>query len=107
MKQYEKNGATGVGCSTQMGKNGTGKQERSKIREHMEVISSCGCHMGTVDRVEGDTIKLTKNDPQASGHHHFIPLDWVAKVDNKVYLNKDAAETRDNWAEEPVGANPL
>jgi hypothetical protein len=81
--------------------------ETSKIRDHMEVISSCGCHVGVVDRVEDERIKLTKDDPQASGHHHFIPLKWVARVEDKVYLNTDAAETRRDWEEEPVGHHPL
>jgi len=82
-------------------------QERSKIRDHMEVISSCGCHMGVVDRVEGERIKLTKDDPQASEHHHYIPIDWVQRVDDKVHLNTDAEETRREWEEEPVGHHPL
>jgi hypothetical protein len=107
MEQHEKNRQVSAGCANQMGGRKADSQERMRIREHMEVISSCGCHIGEVDRVEGDIIKLTKNDPQASGHHHFISMDWVAKVDDKVYLNKDAEETRRDWAEEPVGANPL
>ena len=32
----------------------------SKIKEHAEVIGADGVHVGTVDRVEGDRIKLTK-----------------------------------------------
>ena len=31
-----------------------------------------GEHIGTVDRVEGDQIELTKND-SPDGFHHFIP----------------------------------
>jgi hypothetical protein len=34
----------------------------SKIKEHMEVIGADGAHVGTVDRVEGKRIKLTKAD---------------------------------------------
>jgi hypothetical protein len=73
---------------------------RASIREHMEVMSSCGCRIGTVDRVEGNEIKLTKNDPQAAGKHHLIPLGWVASVDNQVHLNKDAEEARRDWKTE-------
>ena len=36
-----------------------------KVREHMEVIGADGVHVGTVDRVEGDRIKLTKKDSGA------------------------------------------
>lgn len=38
----------------------------SQIKEHMEVIGADGVHLGTVDKVEGDRIKLTKAD---SGSH--------------------------------------
>ena len=52
------------------------------IKEHMEVLGSDGVHVGTVDHLEGrDLVKLTKNDADASGEHHFIPLAWVDHVD--------------------------
>lgn len=67
----------------------------SEIREHMEVIGSDGQHVGTVDKVEGDRIKLTKNDPQAQGQHHYIPLSAVASVEgDEVELNMSADEAR-------------
>ena len=37
----------------------------SQIHEHMEIKGSDGQHVGTVDRVEGDRIKLTKSDKAA------------------------------------------
>lgn len=58
----------------------------SDVKEHMEVLDSDGQHVGTVDRVEGDEIKLTKNDA-ADGEHHFVPLDWVERIDGSVHLN--------------------
>ena len=45
------------------------------IKEHMEVIGADGVHVGTVDKVEGGRIKLTKKDSgegSHKGHHHFI-----------------------------------
>jgi len=63
------------------------------IREHMEVIGADGVHVGTVDRVEGDKIKLTKKDAQGShaDHHHFISRGLVADVEgNKVRLSANA-----------------
>ena len=30
------------------------------IKEHMEVIGADGVHVGTVDHIDGDRIKLTK-----------------------------------------------
>jgi hypothetical protein len=54
------------------------------IKEHMEVIGADGVHVGTVDGVEGNRIKLTKADSgQGSheGHHHYISLGLVAAVE--------------------------
>lgn len=45
------------------------------IREHMPVVSTDGSPVGTVDHVDGNAIKLTKNDPQAGGMHHWIAQD--------------------------------
>lgn len=57
--------------------------------------------MGTVDRVEGVYIKLTKGD-SPDGKHHLIPLAWVARADperNVVFLNKDPETVRNEWHE--------
>lgn len=63
----------------------------SDIREHAEVVGKDGRHVGTVDRVEGDRIKLTKADskqPGHAGHHHFIDLKLVEAVrGNRVQLS--------------------
>jgi hypothetical protein len=67
------------------------------IREHMDVLGSDGARVGTVDRVEGQTIKLAKNDPNAHGSHHWIPMDWVQRVDQHVHLSKPSAEVSRNW----------
>jgi hypothetical protein len=64
------------------------------IREHMKVIGADGVHVGTVDRVEGNRIKLTKEDGgQGShrGHHHYISTALVAEVEgDKVRLSANA-----------------
>ncbi|MGH6616486.1 DUF2171 domain-containing protein [Sphingomonas sp.] len=66
----------------------------SAVKEHMDVIGADGVHVGTVDRVEGDRIKLTKADSgQGSheGHHHFIASGLVAEVeDDTVRLSANA-----------------
>ncbi|KQQ55384.1 MULTISPECIES: DUF2171 domain-containing protein [Rhizobium/Agrobacterium group] len=68
-----------------------------KIREHMEVRSADGSHVGTVDHMEGQNrIKLTKTDAD-DGKHHLIPLDWVDHVDAHVHLSKSAADVRSGW----------
>ncbi|MDA9409977.1 MULTISPECIES: DUF2171 domain-containing protein [unclassified Bradyrhizobium] len=64
------------------------------IVEHMEVIGADGVHVGTVDKVEGNRIKLTKKDSGEGshrGHHHFIDKGLVAGVEgNKVRLSAKA-----------------
>lgn len=63
------------------------------IREHMEVIGADGVHLGTVDKVEGDRLKLTKAENQGAhqGHHHFISRGLVAEVEgDKVRLSANA-----------------
>ena len=68
--------------------------DRSRIREHAEVIGADGVKVGTVDRVEGDRIKLTRNDSGEGhhrGHHHFVPLALVAEIEGgKVRLSANA-----------------
>lgn len=76
----------------------------SNIREHMEVIASCGKHVGEVDHLDGNQIKMTKNDPAAGGKHHFIPMDWVERVDQHVHLKKNSEEVFKNWKTEPAKA---
>ncbi len=64
--------------------------QTNQIREHMEVVGNDGRHVGTVDRVEGDRIKLTReDDPDGSGqHHHFLSLQTVDSVSgDQVRLN--------------------
>lgn len=78
--------------------------DASQIQEHAEVVGSDGGHVGTVDHVEGQRIKLTKTDQAAGGEHHYIHLDSVAAVDgNRVRLNRTSAEAKDEWGVEAVG----
>ncbi len=71
----------------------------STIREHMEVVGADGVHVGTVDKVEGDRIKLTKADSGLGGHqghHHFIGRALVADVEGdnvRLSANADVALT--------------
>jgi hypothetical protein len=68
------------------------------IKEHMEVLGSDGVHVGTVDHLEGrDQVKLTKDDPDAGGEHHFIPLAWVDRVDKRVHLKQSGAGAKARW----------
>jgi hypothetical protein len=66
----------------------------SQIKEHAEVIGADGVHLGTVDRVEGDRIKLTMKDSgegSHKGHHHYVPQSLIAGVEgDKVRLSANA-----------------
>ena len=76
--------------------------DASKIREHMEVVGYDGGHVGTVDHLEGQRIKLAKSDPDAGGEHHYIHIDVVASVDDKVHLTRTAAQAKDEWGVKSV-----
>lgn len=69
------------------------------IKERMEVVCSKGMHVGTVDHVLGDQIKLTKTDSE-DGMHHLIPTSFVASVDTKVHLTKPCDEVKKVWKSE-------
>jgi hypothetical protein len=73
----------------------------SQIKEHMEVIGADGVHVGTVDHLDGDRIKLTKKDSSAdvegadgehAGHHHYVSVGLVADIEgNQVRLSATGA----------------
>jgi hypothetical protein len=68
--------------------------DAKSIKEHMEIIGADGVHIGTVDKVEGDRIKLTKKDSGEGahqGHHHYLSLSLVADVEgNQVRMAGNA-----------------
>ena len=78
-----------------------------QVREGMEIIGADGVHLGTVDRVEGHRIKLTKADSgQGSheGHHHFLSIGLIAGVEgDKVRLSANA-DNAELFEEEEDGA---
>ena len=76
------------------------------VREHMEVIGADGVHIGTVDRVEGNRIKLIRADSGVAheDHHHFIPSGLVARVeDDKVRLTARGDVVADLFEQEESG----
>ncbi len=78
---------------------------KDKIKANMEVIGADGVHVGTIDHVEGERIKLKKSDSfgKHEGHHHYVEMGFVAGVEgDKVRLsaNADIAVTLE---EEPSG----
>ena len=78
--------------------------DKAEIKEHMEVVGSDGQHVGTVDHLDGDRIKLARSDPGAGGHHHYLHIDLVQSAGGgKVVLNRTAAQARDEWGVKEVG----
>jgi hypothetical protein len=67
----------------------------SQIREHMEIIGADGAHIGTVDKVEGNRIKMIRADSGSHGdHHHYLSGGLVAAVEGdrvRLSANSDAA----------------
>jgi hypothetical protein len=76
------------------------------IREHMEVIGADGVHVGTVDRIEGDRIKLIRADSGVAhqDEHHYIPRGLVAEVEgDKVRLTARGDVVADLFEQEQSG----
>ena len=76
------------------------------IREHMEVIGANGVHLGTVDRVEENRIKLIRPDSGLGHeeHHHYIPRGLVAEVEgDKVRLTARGDVVADLFEQEQGG----
>jgi len=66
----------------------------SDIREHMEVVGADGRHVGTVDHLESDNqIKLTRDD-SADGEHHYLAVDLIDRVDDKIHLKVPAQDAK-------------
>jgi hypothetical protein len=90
-----------------------GKQEElnpmsgfENIREHMEVIGADGVHLGTVDRVEENRIKLIRADSGVGHeeHHHFIPKGLIAEVEgDRVRLTARGDVVADLFEQEQTG----
>jgi hypothetical protein len=79
-------------------------QKRSllgQIREHMEVVGSDDQHVGTVDKVAGDRIILTKSDPESGGTHHSLSCADIGRIDgDRVILDVDAEQAKTRWRDE-------
>lgn len=71
----------------------------AQIKEHMPVVGPNQELIGTVDHLDaGDTIKLTKD---LEGRHHWIPFQWVTRVDTQVHLNRSDQMVKEEWQTSP------
>ena len=67
----------------------------SQIKEHAPVIGADGVHVGTVDHVQGDRIKLTRTD-SPDEKHHYISTGLIAEIEDgtvRLSANADVAIT--------------
>jgi hypothetical protein len=77
------------------------RQTLGSVREHMDVVGRDGEHVGTVDKVAGDRIILTKSDPAADGVHHSISCNDVDCIENnRILLDCTAEEAKQKWRTE-------
>ena len=78
----------------------------TQISEHMEIIGADGVHIGTVDKVGGNRIKMTKADSGShDDHHHYISKGLIAAIDgNQVRLAASGASALLFEEEEDGGA---
>lgn len=74
-------------------------QQVSQIKPHMPVVCSNNGQFGQVDRVEGKSVKLTKD---TSGEHHYIPLAWITTVDDKVHVDRPGKQAMAEWSNKPI-----
>jgi hypothetical protein len=83
----------------------------SSIREHMEVIGADGVHVGTIDKVEGHRLKLTKADGgqgAPAGSHRYLSVGLVAAVEgNRVRLSTNSDNAFMLQTEQDQGSTKL
>ena len=71
-----------------------------QIKEGQIVIGSDGAHVGTVDGLNGQLLKLKKNDPESGGAHHYLDIGTVVSVEgDTIKLIVPAAEAKKRWSE--------
>lgn len=68
------------------------------IREGMQVIGSDGGMVGRVVGLHGDHIHLEPTAPVHAGDH-IVPRSWIARVDDHVHLDREAALVREMWGQ--------
>ena len=72
--------------------------DTSMIKEHMPIVCSEGGQFGTVDHLDGNAIKVTKDE---QGQHHWIPLSWVTRVDEHVHIDRSGNQAMQEWFTSP------
>jgi hypothetical protein len=72
----------------------------SQIKPEAPVVCSNNARLGVVDHMDGkDRIKLKKD---SRGLHHFIPMDWVTSVDDKVHISLADEQAMTQWTSDSM-----
>jgi hypothetical protein len=75
----------------------------NEIKPNAPVVCSENGQFAVVDHMQGPTsIKLKKDD---KGQHHFIPLSWVTKVDDKVHIDRPGDQAMREWTLKPEASD--
>lgn len=81
------------------------RQLLQQIREDMTVVGSDGEHVGTVDKIRGDQVILTRKD-SADHHHHSVNCSLIDSVEgDQVRLTQPAEQARRQFQREDDGAD--
>jgi len=76
------------------------RQMLGSIREHMEVVGSDEQPVGTVDKVRGDRLILTKGD-SPDGQHQSVNCAMIDRVEaDRVILDKSAEDAKAEFGSE-------
>lgn len=67
------------------------------IREHMPIVCSNGGQFAIVDNVDGNYIKVTRDNAAHDNQHHWFPLSWVTNVDDKVHVDRPGDQAVNDW----------
>ena len=67
------------------------------IQRNMLVFSVHGEPLGAIDHIEGGNLELARDEV---GQHHFVPIRWISRIEDAVYLTRSAADVRRLWAGE-------
>jgi hypothetical protein len=74
----------------------------TQIKPETPVVCSDNGQFAVVDHMEGATsIKLKKD---VSGKHHYIPLSWVVKVDDKIHVDRPGSQAMREWTTNAVAS---
>jgi len=76
----------------------------SNIRPAMPVVGSEDSEFAVVDRLIGDEMIELNRDAQ--GLHHYIPLNWVTVVDDKVHVDRPGRDAMRQWSLTPPCGPP-